>query len=256
MHERYEVSQTKKLILTSLMLTSVLAGCKTEKSSPTAPTPKTTAAFSAESQVRALDSERIKLMQGVTLRDIPGCATPEQLRVIDVPYHDFTGTNKMGSLVVRDTLASEVGDIFEDIYKTGFQIDHITLPEEVTTQRSQDPNMGETIDDELMDKNTTSAFNCRLLDGKPDKHGQGRAIDINPLENPMITPNPFVTKNAKYYDYSPPAAKGTWEASPPERLLSTKSRIGQKVIDIFKKRGWRWGGDFKSLYDGQHFDKP
>jgi hypothetical protein len=174
---------------------------------------------------------------------------------VDVPYKNFDGANAMGALVVRRELASEVGDIFEEIYKTDFKIAQVVLPEASTSKRSNDPATGVAIDNELMEKNITSGFNCRTLDGKVDKHGLGRAIDINPLQNPMIEPNPFTSPHAAKFTYSPPAAEGTWETSRPDTLLTRQSKIGSKVITIFKQHGWRWGGDFKTIYDGQHFDK-
>src|ERR1051326_4214342 len=72
--------------------------------------------FIAESRVRTIDPAFAARMGGVTLRDYPGCATVDQLRIVDVPYHDLNGENAMGSLVVRKGLAQEVGDIFEEVY--------------------------------------------------------------------------------------------------------------------------------------------
>ena len=44
-------------------------------------------------------------------------------------------------------------------------------------------------DDLSMAANNTSAFNCRDVTGSPGRfsnHSWGRAIDINPLTNPML----------------------------------------------------------------------
>lgn len=194
-------------------------------------------------------------MDGVTLRNYPGCAAVEDLRLVTVPYRDFEGKGTNGTLVVREGLAKEVGEIFEDIYDTGFRINRIALPEDVTDLRSADPQVGVEIDDELMAANVTSAYNCRTLDGEVDKHGQGSAIDINPLNNPMVIPNPFITPDGPF-EYSPPAAEGTWDVNPDENaLLSKSTNPGAEVIRIFTDKGFRWGGGWKSLYDGQHFDK-
>lgn len=264
MREHYPSdSTTTKTAAAGLVLSTLLTvgGCRLDHNSSTSSTPpqnetSSETAFSPESHVRPIDATLAEKMQGVTLRDYPGCATADILRIVDVPYHNFNGANTMGSIVVRDALANEAGDIFEEIYATGFQIEHITPAEEVTHRRSQDPQVGVAIDNELMAKNITSGFNCRTLNGKPDKHGLGQAIDINPLQNPMITPNPFVTTDAPEYTYSPPEAEGAWNVeTDPTRLLSSESKFGSQVIAIFKKHGWRWGGDFKTLYDGQHFDK-
>jgi hypothetical protein len=262
MRERFfDSPAAKKTITTGLLFSTILAtsGCKLDlpgASTSSTSVEVTTPPFSPESHVHSIDQALAEKMQDVTLRDYPGCVTADTLRVVEVPYHGFNGQNAIGSIVVHHALAEEVGDIFEEVYATGFQIEHIATAEDITTRRSPDPAVGVEIDDELMAKNITSGFNCRTLDGKVSKHGYGGAIDINPLQNPMIIPNPFVTTDAPDYSYSPPAAEGTWDVSPnPNRLLSPQSKVGGKVIDIFKKRGWRWGGEFKTLYDGQHFDK-
>lgn len=41
---------------------------------------------------------------------------------------------------------------------------------------------------ESVEDDNTSAFNCRLAEGskKYSKHSYGKAIDINPLENPYV----------------------------------------------------------------------
>ena len=40
-------------------------------------------------------------------------------------------------------------------------------------------------------------------------------------------------------------------------LVENKGTItaDSEVVKILKKRGWKWGGDYKSLKDYQHFDK-
>jgi len=64
------------------------------------------------------------------------------------------------------------------------------------------------------------------------------AIDINPLYNPMIVKDEIYPQNGVY----------------------SKENIGtitpdSPVVKIFKKYGWKWGGDYKSLKDYQHFEK-
>jgi hypothetical protein len=69
------------------------------------------------------------------------------------------------------------------IFKALF--DHGTFP--VEKMKVIDDYQGD--DDASMADNNTSAFNCRLVAGKPgvySKHSDGRAIDINPRTNPMV----------------------------------------------------------------------
>lgn len=65
----------------------------------------------------------------------------------------------------------------------------------------------------------------RLTKNKVSLHAYGAAIDLAPHLNPL----------GAFYD---PAKK----MMPPE------------VIEIFKKNGWRWGGDFKQRPDCMHFE--
>jgi len=64
------------------------------------------------------------------------------------------------------------------------------------------------------------------------------AIDINPRYNPMIVKDRISPLNGSYSNQN----KGT---------ITSESEI----VKIFKKRGWKWGGDYKTLKDYQHFEK-
>jgi hypothetical protein len=109
-----------------------------------------------------------------------------------------------------------------------------------------------------MEQDVTSAFNCRTVDGSVSYHGadDAAAIDINPRDNPMIIPNPFTTPAAGPFQYWPPSAEGEWDVDPdPAMIISRDYALGARVIDIFASHGWQWGGDWNTLYDGQHFEK-
>jgi hypothetical protein len=91
-----------------------------------------------------------------------------------------------------------------------------------------------------MKDNNTSGFNYRFISGSKilSKHASGLAIDINPKQNPYIK-NGTTTPDGSIYEID---SIGT---------LTEDSRI----VKEFKKRGWTWGGDWKSLKDYQHFQK-
>jgi len=226
---------------------------------PLPPRPHPTAdGFLAESTIHDIDEAAARAMYGVTVRDYPGCASVDQLRIVEVPYRDTQGDSKMGQLVVHQALAEEVGNIFEEIYGTGFRIERIERAENVTTLRGENPEVGVAIDNQLMEQNITSAFNCRTVDGSVSYHGadDAAAIDINPRDNPMIIPNPFTTPAAGPFQYWPPSAEGEWDVNPdPAMIISRDYALGARVIEIFASHGWQWGGDWNTLYDGQHFEK-
>ena len=96
-------------------------------------------------------------------------------------------------------------------------------------------------DDASMADNNTSAFNYRFIAGtkRLSNHSFGRAVDINPFNNPVIYSSGKVSpKGAKY-------KKGN------DGVFSKDNPI----VKEFLKLGWRWGGNFNSFKDYHHFDK-
>ena len=91
-----------------------------------------------------------------------------------------------------------------------------------------------------MKDNNTSAFNYRFISGTRviSKHASGLAIDINPLLNPYVK-NGINTPEGSTYDTT---KAGTLTVNSP-------------LVKEFKKKGWKWGGDWKNLKDYQHFEK-
>jgi hypothetical protein len=94
-----------------------------------------------------------------------------------------------------------------------------------------------------MRADNTSAFNCRYRDGVCctwSQHAYGRAIDIDPVENPYIGP----------WGVSPPNAAGFVDRTPKRRGMIAH---GDGVWRAFDAIGWSWGGDWTSTKDYQHF---
>ena len=94
-----------------------------------------------------------------------------------------------------------------------------------------------------MQANNTTCFDFRSKTGSQDlsKHAYGLAIDINPVQNPYKKNKDILPANAN------------------EEMLTGRIRMteeqGNKVIGIFKKYGWTWGGNWHSLQDYMHFEK-
>jgi hypothetical protein len=97
-------------------------------------------------------------------------------------------------------------------------------------------------DDRSMAADNTSAFNCRRVEQRTSwsQHAYGRAIDINPLENPYILGSRVL----------PPAGRAFTN-----RSLRRKGMIhaGGVVVRAFASVGWSWGGAWTSPFDYQHF---
>jgi hypothetical protein len=101
-------------------------------------------------------------------------------------------------------------------------------------------------DFQSIEADNTSAFNCRAVTGgkKWSRHSYGKAIDINPIENPYISRSGRISHKAslKYRARDHSHSKAT--------ILKS-----DKIVKLFKAKGWRWGGDWNSIKDYQHFDK-
>jgi hypothetical protein len=100
-------------------------------------------------------------------------------------------------------------------------------------------------DDASMAAGNTSAFNCRraVAAGPPtwSRHAYGRAIDVNPVENPYLFDGRVL----------PPAGAEFTDRRSARRGLI---RRGDPIHQAFVRAGYRWGGDFSNP-DYQHFDR-
>jgi hypothetical protein len=170
----------------------------------------------------------ISLQEALKGKDAPPEITGS-LVIVDVEYYSFDGLLHRGQLVVHKELEKDLKEIFEIIKEKKFPVEKV-IP----------INKYNWDDDLSMQDNNSSAFNYRLVAGtnKLSNHASGRAVDINPLINPMIKYGKSSPEGAVYN----PKAKGT---------ITSKSFI----VKEFLKRGWEWGGNWKNYKDYQHFDK-
>lgn len=179
-------------------------------------------------------------MHTVTAADLgptwrPGCPVgPESLRRVEVDYVGFDGQTHRGGLVVHQDLVGDVIAIFGQLYRLGYPI---------ARMRTVDHYPGGE-DEPSMEDNNTSAFNCRPLpSGRAwSLHAYGRAIDVNPLLNPFIDGSgAFQPNNAGPYLDRARTDPGILHA-------------GDPAVRVFLDRGWRWGGDWRTPKDYQHFE--
>jgi hypothetical protein len=171
---------------------------------------------------------------GATWR--PGCPVgPELLRRVEVDYIGFDGQTHRGELVVHQDVVADVIAIFEQLRGQRYPI-----------AKMQTVAHYPGAEDELsMEDDNTSAFNCRLLpSGRAwALHAYGRAIDVNPLLNPYVD------------------SRGTIEPKTAAPYLDRNRtdpgilHAGDPAVRAFTDRGWRWGGDWRSPKDYQHFER-
>jgi hypothetical protein len=163
----------------------------------------------------------------------PGCPlTRLDLRRVEVNHWRFDGTTGRGALVVNRDVAAVIAEIFTALFDAEFPIREMRPVEHY----GGDANASLKADN-------TSAFNCR----RPDQinappmespHANGRAIDINPRENPWL--------DLRCNCWFPTSAT---KARRPGPGVITK---GGLVWRLFRAKGWIWQNI--SVPDYMHFD--
>ena len=169
-----------------------------------------------------------------------GCPVPlKDLRYLRMTYKGFSGTDLRGELIVHKDVSTEVTKIFEALYEAEYPIHKMRL---VSDYKGNDW--------QSIEADNTSAFNCRNATGskKWSKHSYGKAIDINPIENPYISRKGYISHKASLV-YKKRVHKDDTYA---DKAVLLKN---DDVVKIFKKYGWKWGGEWSGVKDYQHFSK-
>ena len=190
------------------------------------------------SNIRSIDENYAKQMEGITYqKECP--VSLDDLRIVNVKYLGFDDKEHFGDIVVHKDISLEVSKIFEELFSINYPINKIFPIEKYSGD-----------DFESIENDNTSAFNCRLAEGstKYSKHSYGKAIDINPLENPYVYKNGTTSHkdSVKYL-----TRISSLESAENKAVLIPSSQ----AVQIFKKYGWKWGGDWKNIKDYQHFQK-
>jgi len=157
----------------------------------------------------------------------------KELRRLEIGYVDFEGRSKRGVIVAHRDSIDDLAAIFTTLYDEGFPIARMKPVERYG---------GDVV--RSLEANNTSAFNCR----KPTQinapvaaspHANGRAIDINPVQNPWTDPR---------CDYCwVPSARYAKATDGPGVI-----RKGSLPVRLFKQRGWIWQNI--KVPDYMHFD--
>ncbi len=166
--------------------------------------------------------------------------TLEELTYLNVLYNDFEGGVQTGELICNQYIALDLLEIFEELYRNGYQFEEISLIDEYGG------------DDTLsMENNNTSCFNYRIVDGTDhlSKHAYGLAIDINPFYNPYVVYN----KDGSGETYISP--KGSEAYADRSKDFPYKIDENDLCYKLFIEHGFTWGGNWNSSKDYQHFQK-
>lgn len=168
---------------------------------------------------------QIKTLPG-KVPDLPKKPDPcpvngNRITTIILYFYDFDGKIRKGKLQVFDVVARDVAQIFKTLYAKKFPIKNLG-------HSSPDPHL----------ENVTAGYSCRKIRGQDiwSLHSYGLAIDVNPRDNPILTPSPKDPKN--------------------KRPLKLKGQV-ESIVPVFKSHGFFvWGGEWETPVDYMHFEVP
>lgn len=164
-----------------------------------------------------------------------------QLRYVKVLYCNYNNQTVCGELVCNKAIAEDLREIFLELYRADYQIERIVLIDDYNA-----------VDEVSMSHNNTSAFCFRNIGGskKLSKHALGLAVDINTQHNPFVK----FDSAGKIRSVEPNTAiaKEYSKRTPRKPHMIDRSDLCYK---LFIKHGFRWGGDWRSSKDYQHFEK-
>jgi hypothetical protein len=171
-----------------------------------------------------------ELMTGVSWRS--GCPVDlSDLRVIRLLHWGFDREAHTGRLAVHRRWADDLVEVFARLYERRFPIRTLRLVDRYDAD-----------DRRSMRADNTSAFNCRYVAGTStwSQHAYGRAIDVNPVENPYVDGSHVSPRNGRKYA---------------DRSEIRRGMIAERdlVWRAFRRIGWEWGGTWTSAQDYQHF---
>ena len=159
-----------------------------------------------------------------------------ELRYLHLAYKDIDGISHDGEMVCNAAIADKLTEIFRTLYENDYPIEHMSLVDDYDAD-----------DEESMSANNTSCFNFRYISGttKISMHGEGLAVDINPLYNPYIK-----EKDGTIHVEPESGAAYT------DRSLDFDYKIDENDLayKLFTEAGFAWGGSWKSVKDYQHFE--
>ena len=156
---------------------------------------------------------------------------------VKVLHWGFDNKIHIGEMVCNRIIADKLVIIFRTLYEQGYQIEKMELPDKYNA------------DDELqMRANNSSCFLYRNISGSKQlsKHARGLAVDINPLYNPYYKDQANGTRKVQ-----PATAKKYCDRT---KSFPHKIDHNDLAFKLFTQYGFKWGGDWKSCKDFQHFE--
>ena len=183
-----------------------------------------------------LSEDIISRITGISYTENPNISL-DDLRYLSLLYVDFNGETRHGEMICNKSIAQDLLEIFYELYKNNYQIESVKLIDEF-----------EGDDVKSMLANNTSCFNYRVIEGskKLSNHAYGLAVDLNPFYNPYITYKDGETR------ISPVGSEAY-----ADRTLDFPYKIDENDLayKLFTGHGFKWGGNWNSVKDYQHFER-
>jgi hypothetical protein len=156
----------------------------------------------------------------------------DDLRLVRARHWGFDERVHTGRLVVASDVARSVLRVLRRLYAAHFPI-----------RRMVPVDAYGASDFRSIEADNTSAFNCRFVDGTTrwSEHSYGRAIDLNPIENPYVTAAGTTSHRA---------SRPYLRRAPYRPGMAVEGGV---VVRAFEAIGWGWGGRWSGARDYQHF---
>ena len=163
----------------------------------------------------------------------------DMMEVLSVRHYGFDGLIHSGQIVMNKDVIEDIKKFFDLALELKFPIKNV-IP--INDKRYL------WDDNQSCEDNNSSGFNYRLVAGtnRLSKHSNGRAFDINPVQNIYVR-----YENGKEVFRAP--TDGLYDKNAPGTLTSNYS-----LVILIKNLGWEWGGDWTpetGREDYQHFEK-
>lgn len=181
-------------------------------------------------------------INGKSYRDNDDIAL-EDLRYLTIPYYNFEQQVMLGEMIVNKDIEEDVRSIFKELFNNKYEINSMKLIDDYW----QIGSGGNIADNNSIEANNTSCFCYRPVTGGESisNHGYGRAIDINPQQNPYVENGENSHRNADEY------VNNRYVGEPHVIVASTEDIC----YSTFTKYGFTWGGNWTNPIDYQHFEK-
>lgn len=188
-----------------------------------------------------ISDEVFAIINGKSYRENPHVSLGD-LRYLKVLHYNFDHELQVGELIVAKDLEEDFLNIFKELFAEEYEIQSMYLVDNYWTG---DPS---STDSASIDENNTSCFMYRPATGSSNlsKHAYGRAIDINPQQNPYVS-----------YKTGQPV----WSHDNADDYIDRDTGLPHVITHedicykIFTKYGFTWGGDWNTTKDYQHFQK-